>query len=280
MNENDNKNNIIMAIIIVIVTIMLLCSSSCLICCLFCKLMSTPEQQNKPKIIPKVTGESRSIVSGESRSMPNIKPEVKPEIKSEITSEIKPEVIPEVIPEVKPETKYIINQEIPVNSESIIQPTYSTITNALQGNYCLDIKNQSTADNVNAIMHDCIGNTNELFTYMPSTKQIIAKNSGKCLSFNPSNIKNQNIVQNTCLEENNAKILSQQFDLIGNTIKSSTNNLLCLDVKNSGTKDGTNVRLSKCNGTNAQKWFYNFNGKSSNPSPAMTHPTTQYAETK
>lgn len=250
---SENKNKTIIIIIAAVITALLLCSSSVSMYLYFKKQSPKQEQEVKPEV----------------------KSEVKPEVKPEIIQEVKPEVKQEIKPEITPQIKSEMEFELIPTMETT-QGNLSTVINSLKGNYCLDIQNQSMDDNINAIMHDCTGNTNELFTYMPTTKQIIASHSKKCLSFDPSNMKGKNVVQKTCLIPSASNISSQQFDLIGNTIKPTINNKLCLDVKKSGKTNGTNVQLYDCNGTDAQKWFYNF----TLPTGATTHPTTQYAETE
>ena len=231
MDENKNNN---VFIIIGIIVIILLCLSNCLLIWYLSRkpvnvVVPSPVVQESvgPVIIQKQVD---PIIVQEQVDPIAVQEETGPVI---IQKQVDPIVVQE---QVDP----IVVQEMGLK--------YSTITNGSKGNYCLDIENQSSANNVAAIVHDCIGDTNELFAYLPTSKQLMAKHSQKCLSFNKSN-KESNLIQQSCTNN-----LSQQFDLINNTIKPSSNNKLCLDIN----KNNPYTKFQNCANTKSQKWFYNF----------------------
>jgi hypothetical protein len=272
MEDGNNKNLIIILSIIGIVLVLACIIILIIVIVKFNKKETIEVSPSVP--LPATVIQVPTIIEPKKEQLQESQPEILPESKQELKQELKQESGPESMSEIKSESMPEIQSESQqLNIEDGLKRT--TITSALKGNYCLNIKNQSDGDNVEAIMHNCTGNTNELFSYIPTTKQIVVGNSKKCLSFDPSNMSGKNIVQKTCLDGNVSNISSQQFDLIGNAIKPSLNNDLCIDVKKSGKNDGTNVQLYKCNNTDAQKWFYNFG----EPVGATTHPTTQLAET-
>lgn len=271
---SENKNNTLIIILIIII-ILLLCSSSSGLFLYFRRQPPKKQIEQEEEHIQEIISESPKVEENKQEiinELPKIE-EKKQEIIPEILSETKPEMHSEMKSQVQPEI--MLDSKRKTDEEKY---PISTITNALRGNFCLHIQNQSKDDNIPAIMSDCIGDTNELFTYMPLTKQIVSIHSKKCLSFDRKNMNTSKILQQPCLSADSSNISSQQFDLIGTTIKPSLNNKVCLDVKNNSNNNGTFVQLFNCNNTNAQKWFYDFKGPE--PSPAVTHPTTQYAETK
>ncbi|TGK35650.1 hypothetical protein EHO65_18590 [Leptospira andrefontaineae] len=176
-----------------------------------------------------------------------------------------------------------------------LEPRYFTLKSK-QSNLCLDVSNSSTENNARVQVWNCNGTNAQKWFYEHSTSYLRSKlNTDKCLDNGAENWNGGKIVLWDCKDMNNMRfdfyddsMRVRQNESIAVDANGSTSGSLvsqwtwhggnnqrweknyespyfalinqasnrCLDVSNSSTANGARIQIYNCNGTDAQKWYY------------------------
>ena len=126
------------------------------------------------------------------------------------------------------------------------------------GGKCIDVEGSGTEDGTNIQLWTCTGNDNQKWTLDENTGEI--KGLGdKCISIDPESTEDGTNIQLSQCNGTGAQKwewvhISSEITGAGKTGAIKGLGGKCIDVEHSGTEDGTNIQLSHCNGTDAQKW--------------------------
>ena len=136
-----------------------------------------------------------------------------------------------------------------IDPDFVKTPPYTTLRNAYS-NYCLDVEKASKNDGARAIVYECHGGDNQLWT-VDKNRRLIAKHSDKCLEVPGSGAyigKGTPVRQWACNDGSNQK----WDDGANNTIKLYGTNF-CLDAVKYGDDAGKLI-LWDCHGEDNQRW--------------------------
>ncbi len=177
-----------------------------------------------------------------------------------------------------------------------LEPKYFSLKSKQNSGLCLDVSNGATANNSRVQVWNCNNTNAQKWFYEHSTGFLRSQlNPNKCLDNGGENWNGGKIVLWDCSDSNNKKFDFYDdslrvrgnegiaVDANGNTSGSNVsqwtwnggNNQrwdknyespyfsllnkasnLCLDVSNSSTANGARIQVYNCNGTDAQKWYY------------------------
>ncbi|TGL60622.1 ricin-type beta-trefoil lectin domain protein [Leptospira sarikeiensis] len=176
-----------------------------------------------------------------------------------------------------------------------LEPRYFTLKSK-QSNLCLDVNNSGTENNTRVQVWNCNGTNAQKWFYEHSTSYLRSKlNTDKCLDNGAENWNGGKIVLWDCKDKDNMRfdlyddsIRVRQNESIAVDANGSTSGSLvsqwtwhggnnqrweknyespyftlvnqasnrCLDISNSSTANGARIQVYNCNGTDAQKWYY------------------------
>ena len=129
------------------------------------------------------------------------------------------------------------------------------VAQAAHSGQCLNVYGGSTQVGGGIIQWPCAGSANEQWTLLPTggLYQVVATNSGLCLSNNGTVAQGANLMQATCSTANTGGLWSlsavnSSYQLI------SANSGLCMDVYGAGQGAGTGVIQWQCSGALNQSW--------------------------
>lgn len=149
--------------------------------------------------------------------------------------------------------------------------TNNRIRLVLDPGKCVDIKDAKTANGTNIQVNTCKAGNSQYFRFEEGRIKMQAAPE-KCLDIDPSADPDYytkveylgGLVKETApyythfnvrlWDCNDTGTQKWVYDAIGNTFHHALSKYLCLDVDKSGTADGTNIQIYKCNGTDAQKF--------------------------
>jgi hypothetical protein len=127
----------------------------------------------------------------------------------------------------------------------------SPIEMASAPDMCMTVHGESKSNGGNVNMWKCQNGANQAWTYMPDTKQLRDKNSGKCLDLSGGNQANGTNLQIwTCDPSNN----NQRWEAAGDGSFKKPGTDKCVDVSGGSTSNGANVQLWDCHGGAAQRF--------------------------
>jgi hypothetical protein len=129
--------------------------------------------------------------------------------------------------------------------------TDSAIKMASKPDMCMDVSGYSKKNGGKVHMWKCHRGANQAWTYMPDTKQLRDKNSGRCLDLPGGRQTNGNDLQIWSCDPRND---NQKWEVVGDGILRKPGTDKCVDVSGGSTSNGAKIQLWDCHGGAAQRF--------------------------
>jgi len=131
-----------------------------------------------------------------------------------------------------------------------------TVAQAAHSGQCMNVSGSSTAAGGSIIQWPCAGSTNEQWTLVPTSGsyyELVANNSGLCLSDNGKTALSTSMVQEPCSSTNSSDLFT--LKPVGGSYEIVVENSgLCMSVSGGSQTAGTVVQEWTCSGALYQLW--------------------------
>jgi galactose oxidase len=131
-----------------------------------------------------------------------------------------------------------------------------TVAQAAHSGQCMNVSGSSTVAGGSIIQWPCAGSTNEQWTLVPTTGsyyELVANNSGLCLSDNGKTALSTDMVQEPCSSTNSSDLFT--LKPVGGSYEIVVENSgLCMSVSGGSQTAGTVVQEWTCSGALYQLW--------------------------